>query len=117
MAQIPVVPDEHGEGYQFTATVTVPPGTPLGSTSLVASQDNLKWAAPLVVIAQPAAVVAGGTGAAEADSTSGSSPTTLIAAFAVAVLVLAPLATAGLRRRRSTSPVEQTQSGELVGSR
>lgn len=51
LAQIPVVPDEHGEGYQFTATVTVPTGTPLGSTSLVASQDNLKWAAPLVVIA------------------------------------------------------------------
>lgn len=100
LAQVPVAPDEHGEGYQFTATVTVPTGAPLGNTSLVASQDNLKWGAPLVVVAQPTAVVASGTGSADADTTSGSRTTALIAVTAVAVLTLAVLATIVVRRRR-----------------
>lgn len=114
LAQVPVAPDEHGEGYQFTATVTVPADTPLGNTSLIASQDNLKWAAPLVVVAQPTAVAPGGTGSSEAASGSGS--TTMIAVSAVAVLVLAALAMVLVRRRRS-SPIEETRSEELVGSR
>lgn len=116
LAQVPVVPDEHGEGYQFVATVTVPTGTPIGNTSLVATQDNLKWGAPLVVIAQPTAVVAGGTGSPEADTASGSGSTTIIAALAVAVLVLATVVTVVVRRRRR-SPIEVTRSEELVGSR
>ena len=116
LAQVPVTPDEHGEGYQFIATVTVPTDTPLGNTSLVASQDNLRWAAPLVVVGQPTAVVAGGTGPSEADSTSGSASTTVIAVSAAALFALAAMAIA-VRRRRPSSPIEETPSEELVGSR
>jgi hypothetical protein len=117
LAQVPVAPDEHGEGYQFTATVTVPSDTPLGNTSLVASQDNLRWAAPLVVVGQPTAVVAGGTGSSEAGSTSGSASTSMIAVSVAALLALAVLATVVVRRRRVSSPIEETPSEELVGSR
>jgi hypothetical protein len=113
LAQVPVAPDEHGEGYQFT----VPSDTPLGNTSLVASQDNLRWAAPLVVVGQPTAVVAGGTGSSEAGSTSGSASTSMIAVSVAALLALAVLATVVVRRRRVSSPIEETPSEELVGSR
>jgi hypothetical protein len=115
LAQVPVAPDEHGEGYQFTATVTVPTDTPLGNTSLVASQDNLRWAAPLVVVGQPTAVVAGGTGSSESDSTSGGASTTVIAVTAAALFALAAMIV--VRRRRPGSPIEEAPSEELVGSR
>lgn len=117
LAQVPVAPDEHGEGYQFTATVTVPTDTPLGNTSLVASQDNLKWGAPLVVDAQPTVVVAGGSGSADAGTTAKSRTSALIAVSAVAVLALAALGTIVVRRRRRSSPLDETRSEELIGSR
>lgn len=117
LAQVPVAPDEHGEGYQFTATVTVPTDAPLGSTSLVASQDNLRWAAPLVVIAQPTVVTAGGSSSADADTTTGSQAAALIAVSAVALLALVALTAALVRRRRRSSPIEETRPEELVGSR
>jgi hypothetical protein len=115
LAQVPVAPDEHGEGYQFTATVTVPADTPLGSTSLVASQDNRRWASPLAIVAQPTAVVAGGTGSSEADSTSGGASTTVIAVMAAALFALAAMVV--VRRRGPGSPIEEAPSEELVGSR
>ena len=108
---------DQGEGYQFTATVTVPSDAPLGTTSLVASQDNLRWAAPLVVVAQPTVVTAGGTGSADADTTSGSQAAASIAVSAVALLALAALTTALVRRRPRSSPIEETRPEELVGSR
>lgn len=116
LAQVPVAPDGHGAGYQFLATVTVPTDTPLGSTSLVASQNNLKWGSPFVVVGQPTAVVAGGTGSAAPDTTARSASIPVVAASAVAVLLLAA-AMALVRRRRRTTPIEGTQSEELVGSR
>lgn len=116
LAEVPVAPGADGHGFQFATTVTMPADTPLGTTSLVASQDNLKWGAAFTVLARPTVVVGDPTSTGAGADSTGSASIPLIAIIVAALLLLATIGTVRAGRRRR-APVKETQTEVLVGSR
>lgn len=101
LAEIPVTRDEHSEGYQFAAMVTLPASAPTGYTALVASQENVKWQVPFTLLAEGEEVatdVSAQSGPAVSES---SGAGTLV--FGGVVVLIAVIGFGALLRRRGSA--------------
>ncbi|MEO7836459.1 MAG: hypothetical protein ABIS21_02320 [Acidimicrobiales bacterium] len=115
LAEIPVTRDEHSEGYQFVAMVTLPASAPTGYTALVASQENVKWQVPFTLLAEGEDVatdVSAQSGPTVSENTGGGGTLVL---GAVVVLVAVIGFGALLRRRGSDRTGTESQPPVAVG--
>lgn len=106
IAELPVMKDAEGPGYNFDGMVTLPANAPTGYTILFANQDNVRWQVPFTLLAEndPVAAFEG----AETEGSGGTS-SGLIALALVVAGALVGIGAFALRRRASGAQPEMSE--------